>query len=620
MGRQAYLDKLAFGRSAFEPTQSVTQSAEYIQLESSQSEIPRQYQEATENAYMQLYDERGNAVNPRSHEYGKKLRDAQNDVLASVGVVERRRAPAEGLPGSYEEEQDLLEAEDTVGGAIALASILSREFIFTWWVGVLRDRVLTFHFPDTMNFTTIVASERAVSGSSLMYTGSASMVTAMFAQTFLSGLGHYQPMRRLLSVTRASAKTRSLFRKLRGVFASCSFLAAEILIYPFSYHTYVQRLGLIPPRPFLPSWRSFIPFSASSPLLPLSPYYDASASMADCFKALVTSPIVLVITKRYLDLLVLGCIHEAIQSCIIRPYDAFWQYETVDSKSRAFFPGLQDRVPSSVRTTLRRVLAAVGWAYPLPKKRTENDTRSNQDTSTLQGNHILDVGPNRVSNVAPLPVNTSRTQQTDEAEVPSENVITVPLDSIDEMIRPATPPSPRASPVAQDDNDPRIRITNRGGVVEMEVRLPPRILSSYTELESQVVSSDFEDTHPQNRPPPGGDVKCQRVTHLSATPASSLGMTVDFHIAGFVLIPVKFVMLRLITSHFLSTHGNHIDRSSGMRLLPRLADLSWRSVGVQVTRIALCHMLDFTIGLGVWGLQYVAITKLGISSFGWGSL
>ena len=112
-----------------------------MQLESAQSEIPARYHEATANNYMQLYDERGNPINPRSHQYGKKLRGAQNDVLASVGVVERRRSPAEGLPGSSEERLQLLEAEDTMGNAVALATTFA-ENICTWWIGTIGDRVL----------------------------------------------------------------------------------------------------------------------------------------------------------------------------------------------------------------------------------------------------------------------------------------------------------------------------------------------------------------------------------------------------------------------------------------------------------------------------------------------
>lgn len=109
-----------------------------MQLESAQAEIPRRYLEASANNYVQLYDERGHAINPRAREYAKKLRRAQNDVLASVGVVERQ-PPHAGLSGS-EERLDRLDAEDTAGNAIAITTTLS-ENLCTWWIGSIRARL-----------------------------------------------------------------------------------------------------------------------------------------------------------------------------------------------------------------------------------------------------------------------------------------------------------------------------------------------------------------------------------------------------------------------------------------------------------------------------------------------
>jgi hypothetical protein len=129
------------GRSAFEPTQHVTQSEEYIQLESSQAELPSRYHEFNGNNYIQLYDERGNPINPRSREYGKKFRNAQNDVLAAVGVVERRRSPSDALPGSYAERLDELDFEDTLGSVLG-ATVNLTENLCTWWIGTIRDRIL----------------------------------------------------------------------------------------------------------------------------------------------------------------------------------------------------------------------------------------------------------------------------------------------------------------------------------------------------------------------------------------------------------------------------------------------------------------------------------------------
>lgn len=223
------------GRSAFEPTQSPTESTEYVQLESSQSELPRLYQEATANNYIQLYDERGNPVNPRSHAYGKKLRDAQNDVLASVGVVERRRSPSEGLPGSYGDRLESLQVEDTVGNAIALTTTLG-ENLCTWWTGIMRDRILvsaahfykefsdgvqTFRYHDAIPFAQIVAMERAISGTSLLYAGFAPrLLSALSVQAIIYTASIYQITDRILLATQASARTRSYFRKSRTILKS----------------------------------------------------------------------------------------------------------------------------------------------------------------------------------------------------------------------------------------------------------------------------------------------------------------------------------------------------------------------------------------------------------------
>ena len=212
-------DWIIQGRSAFEPTEEVTESDEYIQLAASQSDepLPERYREAEANNYIQLYDERGTPINPRAQAYSKRLRDAQNDVLASVGVLERRRSPAEGLPGSYEERLDELESEETVGNVLALTSTVV-ENLCTWWIGTIRDRILTFRIPDALSFLQIVASERAASGNSIAYTGFTSRFVSMFGiQACVYAAYAYQPLDRLVQITRASSKTRRVLRRSRSV-------------------------------------------------------------------------------------------------------------------------------------------------------------------------------------------------------------------------------------------------------------------------------------------------------------------------------------------------------------------------------------------------------------------
>lgn len=91
--------------------------------------------------YIQVYDERGNPINPRAHEYGRRLREAQNDVLASIGVVERRHSPSHDLGGSNATRLQLLDEEETTGNVIALTSTVA-ETVCTWWIGSLRDRIM----------------------------------------------------------------------------------------------------------------------------------------------------------------------------------------------------------------------------------------------------------------------------------------------------------------------------------------------------------------------------------------------------------------------------------------------------------------------------------------------
>lgn len=151
-------------------------------------------------------------MNPRAREYGKKLRNAQNDVLAAVGVVERRASPAEGLPGSYQDRLDLLDVEDTVGDAIE-ATLTITENVCTWWIGTIRNRVLTFRYHDTMPFARIVAFEHRVSGNSIFYTSFVPVIFAtMVSQTIVYNALVYQPVARLMQLTYASRKTRKLYR------------------------------------------------------------------------------------------------------------------------------------------------------------------------------------------------------------------------------------------------------------------------------------------------------------------------------------------------------------------------------------------------------------------------
>ncbi|KAF1929566.1 uncharacterized protein M421DRAFT_419361 [Didymella exigua CBS 183.55] len=620
MGRQAYLAKIAFGRSAFEPTGEVTESDEYIQLAASQSDepLPERYREAKANNYIQLYDERGNPINPRAHAYSKRLRDAQNDVLASVGVVERRRSPAEGLPGSYEERLDELESEETVGNALALASTVV-ENLCTWWIGSIRDRLLTFRIPDALPFLQVVASERTASGSSIAYTGFTSrLVSTIGIQACVYGAYAYRPIDRLMQLTHASSKTRHFVRRSRSVLTLGFRLGLEVLFYPLSYHANLQRLGLLPARPLLPFWKAFIPFSPWSPLTPLSVHHDAaSGSVVDVVKAVLTSPMVIIIAEHFYERLIYSAVFEAVESFIIRPDNADIESPDAISKDRATsILGLQRRSPPLIRDAINKLLVVLGWAEPAVLD--EAERKPSLDFGISAGQSV-EVAGTQITDLLPVDIPVSRTNRPTTDGANDDTLMdTIPADIAERLVRPTTPPTPPASD--NGDNDPRIRITSREGIVEMEVRLPPRVIYSHTEVLDDQRRSSSRNRVTSQRNDGLATRPHHRVTQLSTEPSQMIGAIVKAQLVGITVLPFKLVVLRLVASHYLASqdHGGTIPRF--VESFPNPSDMSLRSLGIGISRVALCAAFELAIDLSLWSAQYLAVTTAGKSIFGWGAL
>lgn len=613
MGREAYLNKIAFGRSAFTPTQSAAESSEYIQLESAQAEIPQRYLEATANNYTQLYDERGNPINPRSREYGKKLRSAQNDVLASVGVVQRRHSPAPGLPGSYEDRLERLEAEDSVGNFISLTAELT-ENLCTWWIGSIRARILTYRYPVVLPFTQIVANELATCGPSIMYAGLPARRCATEAvQAITHAAVLYQPLARLLLVTRASTRTRQFFRRSQGVLKLGLRWAIEVLLYPLSYHARLQRLGLVPATLLLPALSSLNPWSPSSPLLPISVHYDASASVLDCIFALLSSPLVLLCAEHFAERWVYSCIHEAIQASVIRPENADLPSRQADDKEWVATMLGRRQSPPMIRNLINRVMSCVGWGSPFNVDAHHVPLPSN--------GHRITVGRTQVANVRPLEIPTARDPGVFMAETVTADVATAHNSATNDTIRPATPPTPGLLAVDAADNDPRIRITSREGIVEMEVRLPPRVLSTHTEV-AEVAAFDAENRTAvfHEDLPKSGDQVSHRVTQLSTELALMVGAITEAQLIGLALLPLQMISCRLVATHYLARCEARGMLAHGFRPLVDLKTLSWCGIGSHVSRVALCAALELAIDLGLWGVQYLVVANVGQGFFGWGSV
>jgi hypothetical protein len=157
---KSHILTLSKGRSAYEPPDSWSReqsgaapndSAALISHEGNETERIQALSTARPGhqdhdqcrRYIQQYDEHGHPTNPRSRALARLMREAQNNVLAVVGICVRdlpllsdKAAPAPEDPDS-----DGAETEDTVGISISILSILARHAL-TWGSGALIDRIL----------------------------------------------------------------------------------------------------------------------------------------------------------------------------------------------------------------------------------------------------------------------------------------------------------------------------------------------------------------------------------------------------------------------------------------------------------------------------------------------
>ncbi|KAF2265636.1 hypothetical protein CC78DRAFT_543159 [Lojkania enalia] len=621
MGRQAYLTRLALGRSAFEPSQSTTVSSEYIQLSPSQQDVPLAAQEPNRNQYVQLYDERGNPINPRAREHGRRFREAQNDVLASIGLLERRRPPTEDLPGAYEQRLEEIENEDSAGNAMALSATLTGN-LCTWWIGSLRDRILTFQFRRAISFSQIVASEYQKSRRTLVYAGFTSrLFSAISVQTSLYLSHVLRPLDNLLFVTRASRKTRHTLQRYKNTIHRCFRLLVEVFFYPYAYYGNLQRLGLVEARPLLPSLKSFIPFSSASPIQ-MSPLLNFKAvTLVNCFEAIITSPLVFVCFEHFVERWIYAMIYEAIDTSIIHPEDPDLVSPDDGSKNKATaILGLHQKSPSMLRNAINKILVTLGWGAPFSESRINEQSTGSTQRARLNRGENIEVSGREISNLSPLqiPLVHEGVQPISGADGSSRTPLAPPQQH---ALSPASPTSPEAT---RGTDDPRIRITNREGIVEMEVRLPSHVLS-FAELSGASLPRAAQEDGVVPTLIHELETAYHRVTQLSTEPAQMIGAICRAQIIGWVTLPLKMVTLRLVANHYLTHRPGigvplPISGDSFLRPVVGPQELNAQSVGVLMSRVALCGALGVAIDLTLWGCQWLAVTWVGEKFFSWGTL
>ena len=356
-------------------------------------------------------------------------------------------------------------------------------------------------------------------------------------------------------------------------------------------YSHLQRLYLIPASPKMPHWRSFIPFSESSPFQrPPKPFALSRQGLLTWAWSILTYP-----TTIYLVLLAIDYIDEFAFTELPRPaiiaptnQDRTTQDPT-KSRNERLEPlknpnGLSAKLLSRVCQIRNRLLQAVGWMRRPPRR--------------LHG-----LGKIRHPSYSISPSGIS--QHGDGANTPSSEATSVYTDALETH--------------AHHDLDPTLNIAD---FARLEI------------LESQ------EDS-----------IKAQQVTDLSLAPAAFLANLVDSSLMECTFIQPEAVVMRSLAFAFLSAtsrlsaeqllnvrslkamiypvlRGPILGGALGFLRATGMAGLDnedarmhgLQGMGIQFSRIGLTWAAQAAVGLSLWGLEWAVVRTIGKRFFGWGKL
>ncbi|KAF2810453.1 uncharacterized protein BDZ99DRAFT_520522 [Mytilinidion resinicola] len=617
MGRQAYLTRLALGRSAFEvQDQSGLQALQNSHPQTAESEpltTPINY-------YVQQYDERGHPVNPASREQGRILREAQNDVLAAIGVVERRT-----LPLSEDDIQllckkidilDTMESENNAGDLVAAVSTLA-DVLCTWWIGSLRDRILTFQMLPGMHFSNLVCAQYQSAGFWTFFcTGlPAHILWSSAYQTTTSLVGSLRLIDRFLLWNQPSRRTRRLIRRWKPTINEIFQGVAKVAFFPLYYYSSLQRLHLVPIRPFLPPLESFIPFMPASPIqrVPV-PSTFTRESVTTFAVSLLASPLLLFLVEVFIERRVYGVIYDAIESRRVEAGTTELAHSEEYPKPRtARFIGLSETPWGVFGTAVDTMLGYLRRAYifddELDGRRTPQERYIERELDRIRAE--IDLGNLRINNMERLDIPVAHAEsvlQPVDFGGSDAGQVAMPLDPS----RPVSPVSQTISEGSQDAMDPSVRITSReenDGIVELEVRLPQLASVTHEELAANASAPRVDDGAQ------GGDGRqwiFPRATKLSTEPGRMLGSILNSQIVTWARMPLQLAGLRLMAARFQATDPQALFGRSVQNPLLGLGTVR------TFERVLLCGGIEFMGNLAVWGCECCVIAFLGQACYRWG--
>ncbi|KAL1965654.1 hypothetical protein VTN77DRAFT_5331 [Rasamsonia byssochlamydoides] len=287
MGRQAYMNRLALGRSPYEPP-DLPSNVPPGTLQARASAV-------NTDGYIQQYDERGHAVNPASKSFGRELRRAKNDVLSTMGIVV---SGEDGNLGISKERQkiNLLTAENDYGLVMATFD-QALNFLGSWWTLSLGGRIQTYKSYTHVPLMRLIRFERrAVGLMGFYFAGIPAWATAFTLSIFRNHL--LEPLMVFLQNQFLYLSDSYTYSRLVRRSFSVVNKATRAMLFLLFEQTYMfsilQALHLTSPFSF-PGLRFFLPFSESSLIqLPPLPVDFSPRSLGEFVLNLAMAPFSLV--------------------------------------------------------------------------------------------------------------------------------------------------------------------------------------------------------------------------------------------------------------------------------------------------------------------------------------
>ena len=273
MGRQQYLERLALGRSPFQDLAASPESPDEPNLEQSKNVAAEIDGDQSPD---QNYNSKGRLTNKRTEERNAAMRNAQNAVLALVGVVESRDASdrvEEAWNNKLRKQWErLLEAEQERGDDLNMVlEYLHR--LLTWWPEALIARVQAGIYSTSQSFADVLLHDAqtvrtlgASASLALFLPGIiphafCTLADALLCGALVEGIGHLQTH---LGKSSNRRRVPKWLRITAMVVSEVLCAAVGVALMPLEFHAETHRLGLAPTWPLLPHWRAFIPTDPSS--------------------------------------------------------------------------------------------------------------------------------------------------------------------------------------------------------------------------------------------------------------------------------------------------------------------------------------------------------------------